>query len=64
MLDSYPYYACDFDLPKVVKPNRITGEGRMKPRGTDKAKANIRKKKKNARKMTKQSRKINRHRRG
>lgn len=45
----------------IVTPNRITGEGRMKCRGRDKAEANIHKKRKKARKISKQSRRRNRH---
>ena len=45
----------------IVTPNRITGEGRMKVRGRDKAEANIHKKRKKARKISKQSRRRNRH---
>lgn len=66
MADLMPFYT-DFgtlkevyDMP-VVTPNRITGEGRMKCRGMDKAEANIHKKRGKARKMAKQSRRRNRH---
>lgn len=61
-----PFYT-DFSAMKeiynmpVVTPNRITGEGRMKCRGRDKAEANIHKKRGKARKMAKQSRRRNRH---
>ena len=49
-----------YNMPVVI-PNRITGEGRMKCRGMDKAEANIHKKRGKARKMAKQSRRRNRH---
>lgn len=45
----------------IVTPNRITGVGRTKVRGRDKAEANIHKKRKQARKIQKQSRRRNRH---
>lgn len=49
-----------YNMPVII-PNRITGEGRMKCRGMDKAKADIHKKRGKARKMAKQSRRRNRH---
>jgi len=66
MVELLPTYS-DFSAMKeiynmpVVTPNRVTGEGRMKCRGNDKAKTNIHKKRGKARKMAKQSRRRNRH---
>ena len=66
LMADMPFYT-DFSTMKeiynmpVVTPNRITGEGRMKCRGMDKAEANIYKKRGKARKMAKQSRRRNRH---
>lgn len=65
MIDISTYYSdCSamkeiYNEP-VVTPNRITGVGRMKLRGRDKAEANIHKKRKKARKISKQSRRRNR----
>ena len=44
-----------------ANPNRITGEGRMRIRGRDKAAARDRKKWKKAHKAAKESRRKNRH---
>lgn len=46
-----------FEAPPIVKPNRITGEGRMKLRGADKC-GDL--KKKQRRKMAKVSKRRNR----
>lgn len=48
------------DLQPIVEPNRITGVGRCKGRGPDKAPKNQHKKKHTAAKMKKESRRRNR----
>ena len=61
MIDFYPYSNIGrIDLPPIVEPNRITGVGRCKGRGPDKAPKNRHKKKHAAAKMKKQSRRRNR----
>lgn len=44
---------------KVIHPNIITGEGRMKLRGADKVKKGLAKKNRRKRKISKKSRKRN-----
>ena len=55
--ESYDYYSEPFATYSHVKPNRITGEGRMRIRGDNKKGD---KKKKQHRKMAKQSKRKNR----
>ena len=59
MNDNYGYFFTHqkFEAPLIVKPNRITGEGRMKLRGADK-RGDL--KKKSRRKMAKKSKRRNR----
>lgn len=54
--ESY-FFAERFEAPPIIKPNRITGEGRMKLRGADKC-GDL--KKKQRRKMAKVSKRRNR----
>lgn len=56
----YSLFATPMVLPPDPQPDRITGVGRMRIRGRDKAPANMGHKRKAARKMTKQSRRRNR----
>lgn len=58
-LGPYSYFRPIAPTP-IVKPNRITGVGRMKCRGTDKVAKNEHKHKHKKRKMQKQSRRRNR----
>ena len=61
MISFYPYDDLGrIDLPPIVEPNRITGVGRMKARGPDKAPKNQHKKKHAATRMKKQSWRRNR----
>lgn len=55
-----PRYGLDFVSVPVVKPNRITGEGRFHKRGRDKAARNLKGKKRIARKQKKLGRRRNR----
>ena len=55
----YSFYDTHFEPLPIVKPNRITGEGRMKCRPWDRNKAKDLKKKEH-RKMAKKSRRRNR----
>ena len=61
MFDSCEYFFSQdrFEAPPIVKPNRITGEGRMKGRSWYRNKAKDLKKKEH-RKMAKKSRRRNR----
>lgn len=53
-------YSPDFVGAPVVKPNRITGEGRFHKRGRDKVGRNLKEKKRVARKQKKMGRRRNR----
>ena len=53
-------YSPDFVSAPVVKPNRITGEGRFHKRGRDKVGRNLKEKKRVARKQKKMGRRWNR----
>lgn len=55
-----PRYGLDFVSVPVVKPNRITGEGRFHKRGRDKVGRNLKEKKRIARKQKKLGRRRNR----
>lgn len=55
----YSYFSDCFEAPPIVKPNRITGEGRCKGRPWSASKAKDLKKKEH-RKMAKKSRRQNR----
>ena len=55
-----PRYSPDFVSAPVVKPNRITGEGRFHMRGRDKVGRNLKEKKRIARKQKKLGRRRNR----
>ena len=55
-----PRYSPDFVSAPVVKPNRITGEGRFHKRGRDKVGRNLKEKKRVARKQKKMGRRWNR----
>lgn len=57
MYDDYGYYSAPMSLP-IIKPNRITGEGRMKPRAHKDKYPDL--KKKQHRKMAKASKRKNR----
>lgn len=55
-----PRYGLDFVSVPVVKPNRITGEGRFHKRGRDKVGRNLKEKKRIARRQKKLGRRRNR----
>lgn len=57
--ESYDYYREPFESYPIVKPNRITGEGRMKYRAWSAYKQGDQKKKQH-RKMAKKSKRANR----
>lgn len=60
MIDTYSYFIADeFETLPIVKPNRITGEGRKKFRPLSRKKTKDLKKKEH-RKMAKKSRSRNR----
>lgn len=59
-LPESPRYSPDFVSAPVVKPNRITGEGRFHKRGRDKVGRNLKEKKRIARKQKKLGRRRNR----
>ena len=56
-LENYDYYSEPMATYPIVKPDRITGEGRMKIRGANKLSD---KKKRQHRKMAKKSKRANR----
>lgn len=55
--ESYDYYSEPLASYPIIKPNRITGEGRMKSRGDNKVGDQ---KKKQHRKMARKSKRANR----
>ena len=57
----YGFFSDHFEAPPIVKPNRITGEGRCKGRPWSASKAGDLKKKER-RKMAKKSKRLNRRR--
>lgn len=59
MMEQCYFYETHFEAQPIVKPNRITGEGRMKYRPWNRCKAKDEKKKEH-RKMAKKSRRRNR----
>lgn len=58
--EELPRYSPDFVSAPVVKPNRITGEGRFHKRGRDKVGRNLKEKKRIARKQKKLGRRRSR----
>lgn len=59
-LTESPRYSPDFVSAPVVKPNRITGEGRFHKRGRDKVARNLKEKRRIARKQKKLGRRQSR----
>lgn len=59
-LPESPRYSPDFVSAPIVKPNRITGEGRFHKRGRDKVARNLKEKRRIARKQKKLGRRRNR----
>lgn len=59
-LPESPRYSPDFVSAPVVKPNRITGEGRFHKRGRDKVARNLKEKRRIARKQKKLGRRQSR----